>query len=96
MPFQINFSQQYKKREQKFFKKHKDLLDKYEKVLFILGDNPSHPSLRLHQISGKLYPLYSVSIDMQYRMTLEFYIEDEKIIPVNIGTHDEVYQHAKK
>lgn len=92
MPFQINFSDQYKKREQKFFKKHKDLLEKYEKVLFILQDNPSHPSLRLHQLSGKLHPLYSVSIDIQYRMTLEFYIEEEKIIPVNIGTHDEVYK----
>lgn len=91
MPFQIKFSQEYKKREQKFFKKHKDLTDKYEKVLFFLRDNPFHPSLRLHQLQGKLYPLYSVSIDMQYRMTMEFYIEDGKIIPVDIGTHDDVY-----
>ncbi|CAA6819030.1 MAG: Unknown protein, partial [uncultured Sulfurovum sp.] len=40
---------------------------------------------------GKLKELHSVSIDMQYRISIEFYIEDNKIIPVNIGTHDEVY-----
>jgi len=92
MQFQIKFSNEYKKREQKFFKKHQNIMDKYEKVLFFLRDNPFHPSLRLHQLKGKLYPLYSVSINMSYRITLEFYIENEEIILVDIGTHDEVYK----
>jgi mRNA-degrading endonuclease YafQ of YafQ-DinJ toxin-antitoxin module len=91
MPFQINYSQSYKKREKKFFKKHMNLLDKYEKTLRLLEANPFHPSLRLHKLSGKLEELHSVSLDMQYRITMEFYIEDEKIVPVNIGTHDEIY-----
>ena len=53
--------------------------------------DPFHPSLRLHPLEGKLKGLHSVSIDMQYRISIEFYIEDSKIIPINIGTHDEVY-----
>jgi mRNA-degrading endonuclease YafQ of YafQ-DinJ toxin-antitoxin module len=68
-----------------------NLLDKYEKTLRLLEANPFHPSLRLHKLSGKLEELHSVSLDMQYRITMEFYIEDEKIVPVNIGTHDEIY-----
>ena len=33
----------------------------------------------------------SVSINMGYRISLEFLIQDDRIIPVDIGTHDEVY-----
>jgi len=67
-------------------------MTKYAKVLSLLETNPFHPSLRLHKLSGNIDELHSISIDMQYRMSMEFYIEDEKIIPVNIGTHDEVYK----
>lgn len=66
-------------------------MNRYEKTLFLLESDPFHPSLRFHKLSGKLQHLYSVSIDLQYRITVEFYIEDEEIILVNIGTHDEVY-----
>jgi len=92
MPFEIYYSQSYKKRERKFFQKHRNLLSKYEKMLRLLEADPFHPSLRLHRLQGKLQMLHSVSIDIQYRITIEFYIEDEKIIPVAIGTHEEVYK----
>jgi hypothetical protein len=32
-----------------------------------------------------------VSINLSYRITLEFLIEDERIIPVNVGDHDTIY-----
>ena len=53
--------------------------------------DPFHPSLRLHKLRGKLESLHSVSIDMQYRISIEFYIKDNRIVPINIGTHDDVY-----
>ena len=37
----------YSKVEKKFLKKHKDLLDKYSKVLNQLQDNPFDNSLKL-------------------------------------------------
>ena len=61
------------------------------KNILLMETDPFHPSLRLHPLQGKLKDLHSVSIDMQYRISIEFYIEDNRIIPVNIGTHDEVY-----
>ena len=91
MPFQIKYTVKYKKREQKFFKQHKELLGRYAKTLELLEINPFYPSLRLHKLTGRLDDLYSVSLNMQYRITLEFYIENKEIIPINIGTHEDVY-----
>jgi len=91
MPYEIEYTQRYEKRLFKFLKKHKDVVSKYKKTLLILEANPFHPSLRLHQLHGKLQGLYSISIDMQYRISIEFYMEDNKIIPVDIGSHDAVY-----
>jgi addiction module RelE/StbE family toxin len=89
--FELIFSDSYLKKEQKFFKKHKELLDRYKKVLHILSVNPNHPSLRLHKLQGNLKEYYSVSINMQYRVVINFIIEDGKIIFIDIGGH-EVYK----
>ena len=35
--------------------------------------------------------LYSVSINISYRITMEFFISEKTIIPVDIGLHDQVY-----
>jgi plasmid maintenance system killer protein len=50
--------------------------------------NPHHPSLRLHALSGRLQGLHSVSINLSYRITLELLIQDEEIIPINVGDHE--------
>nr|WP_275587368.1 type II toxin-antitoxin system RelE/ParE family toxin [Spongiibacter marinus] len=57
----------------------------------MLEVNPYHPSLRLHGLKGRLQGLSSVSINMQYRIILEFEIRGEDIVLVDIGDHDGVY-----
>jgi proteic killer suppression protein len=89
--FQIIYTKSYLKRATKFAKRHPDLLAQYEKALKLLELNPFHPSLRLHRLSGSLSDLHSISINISYRITLEFLIEDGKILLVNVGSHDEVY-----
>ncbi len=89
----IIFTQSYEKRAKKFIKKHPELSSQYEKTLKLLEINPSHPSLRLHKLEGKLSELYSVSINISYRISLEFYISDDEIILINVGSHNEVYGH---
>ena len=91
MSFRIIYTKSYLKRATKFCKRHPDLLGQYEKTLKLLELNPFHPSLRLHRLSGSLSDLHSISINISYRITLEFLIEDGKIILVNVGSHDEVY-----
>jgi len=88
---EILYTDSYLKRAKKFIKKHPDLVSQYGKTLKLLEINPYHPSLRLHKLRGKLSELYAVSINISYRVTIIFLIEDDRIIPVDIGSHDEVY-----
>lgn len=85
------FTNSYEKRANKFLKKHPEMKSQYKKTLQILEINPSHPSLRLHQLQGNLSDLHSVSINISYRITLELLITDDAITLVNVGTHNEVY-----
>ena len=72
-------------------KRHKDILPRYIKTIEILEQNPYHPSLRIHKLKGRLGEYHSISINMEYRVIIDFIIQDDEIIPVDIGSHDEVY-----
>ncbi len=91
MSYRLIYTTSYLKRATKFARRHPDLLNQYEKTLKLLELNPLHPSLRLHRLSGSLSDLHSISINIGYRITLEFLVEDDKIVLVNVGSHDEVY-----
>ena len=71
----------------KLLKRHPDLKNKYYRTLELLEINPLHNSLRLHKLHGKISDFYSVSIDMKYRIIIDFIVENNKIIPLNIGDH---------
>jgi toxin HigB-1 len=89
--YEILISDEYKKRLIKFLKKHPELKTPYFKTYRLLEANPFHPSLRLHALQGKLAGLHSVSINLSYRITIEFLIQGKQIIPIHIGDHDAVY-----
>ena len=91
MPYSLVITEQYAKRAARLVKRHPELKSQYLKTLQLLVANPFHPSLRLHALSGKLSGLHSVSINISYRITLELLIQDEQIIPVNVGNHYSVY-----
>lgn len=88
---EIIYTDSYVKRAKNFINKHPELISQYEKTLRLLESNPGHPSLRLHKLHGKLSELYSVTINISYRICIDFIIDDDTIIPIDIGTHDEVY-----
>jgi mRNA-degrading endonuclease YafQ of YafQ-DinJ toxin-antitoxin module len=67
------------------------LKNQYTKTLALLELNPHHPSLRLHALSGRLQSVHSVSINLSYRITLDLLLQDQQIIPLNVGDHDGVY-----
>jgi len=89
--YKLIFTQSYEKSEHFFLKKHPELFEKYAIILKLLEKNPFHPSLRLHRLKGKLKNLHSVSITLQYRVTLFLEIKEKEIVFVKIGKHDEVY-----
>jgi mRNA-degrading endonuclease YafQ of YafQ-DinJ toxin-antitoxin module len=88
--YKIILTDEYKKIEKKFFKKHPELKERYKKVLKLLRVDPFYPSLRLHKLQGN--KLYSISITMQYRIVLDFIVNDKEIILIRIGSHDEAYK----
>jgi addiction module RelE/StbE family toxin len=89
--YEIIFAQGYEKKAKKFFKKHQNLKEKYKKTIKILQINPQHPSLRLHKLNGNLSKYHSVSIDMNYRIIIDFIIIDKQIFLIDIGSHSKVY-----
>lgn len=89
--YKLIFTESYIKRAKKFARKHPEILNQYGKTLKLLKINPFHPSLRLHKLEGKFSDLFSISINMTYRITIEFLIREKEIIPINVGKHEEVY-----
>jgi mRNA-degrading endonuclease YafQ of YafQ-DinJ toxin-antitoxin module len=91
MPYALIYPDSYIRRAKKFLGKHPEIHNQYRKTLELLELNPYHPSLRLHSLDGRLKGLSSVSINMRYWIVLELEIQDEVIILINIGNHDQVY-----
>lgn len=89
--YRLIYPEPYLKKASKFIKKHPELHGQYQKTLELLELNPHHPSLRLHGLQGRLTGLSSVSINMSYRIVLQFIITDKDIILVDVGSHDQVY-----
>ncbi|MBU1193885.1 MAG: type II toxin-antitoxin system RelE/ParE family toxin [Proteobacteria bacterium] len=91
MIYALIYTDSYIKRASKFVKQHPDLISQYQKTLKLLEIDPNHPSLRVHPLKGKLKNLYSISINLSYRITLEFFMTEKEIILVNVGYHKDVY-----
>lgn len=92
MKYQLIFTESYNKKAKKFLQKHPSLIAIYKKTLKLLELNPKHPSLRLHRLQGQLQDVYSVSINLSYRITFEFLIQELQILLINVGDHQTVYR----
>lgn len=90
--FTIITSNYFLRRAKKFFKKHPDLKDTFEKVVDDLKQDPFQPHLELHGLGGKLKGCYGVSITYGYRVTITIMVTEKEIILLDIGSHDDVYR----
>ena len=91
MSYRLIYTKSYVRRAARFIKKHPELSGQYEKTLKLLELDPFHPSLRLHKLKGRLSELHAVSINIGYRISIEFLLNEKTIIPVNVGSHEDVY-----
>jgi len=91
MSYKIFYTKSYNRRSARFIKKHPELSGQYEKTLRLLELDTFHPSLRLHKLKGRLSELHAVSINIGYRISIEFLLNEKAIIPVNAGSHEDVY-----
>ena len=91
LPYQLIFTQRYMRIAKRFLQRHPDLARPYVKTLALLEVNPLHPSLRLHALSGRLAGVFSVSINLSYRITLHLRVTEHDIELLDVGDHDAVY-----
>ena len=85
--YEVIFTASYTKLAEKWIKQHPDLKNKYYKTLELLEINPHHDSLRLHKLKGTISEFYSISIDIKNRIIIDFIIENNQIILLDIGDH---------
>ena len=90
--YNLIFTHTYEKRAKRFIKKHPEIVKQYIKTLQLLELNPFHPSLRLHQFNTCNFEGFSVSINMTYRISLEFLVTEKDIVLINIGDHQDIYE----
>jgi len=86
----IEFSPLALKELAKIKKRDKKLFQRIEKQLVLFRNDPTHPSLRLHKLSGDLEYLRSISITRSIRMV--YILTEQTAYFTDIGTHDEVYK----
>jgi len=89
--YKIIYTHSYEERARRFLKKHPDITKQYQKTLELLELNPFHPSLRLHKFKTKNFEGYSISINLSYRISMEFQLSGDEIVLINIGDHQEIY-----
>ena len=85
------FSPSVQKELEKIQQKDKKLADRIEKQIALFEENPKHPSLRTHKLSGRVDNVWSISITTSIRMVY-ILLDQNNVIFVKIGTHDEVYE----
>ena len=89
--YKLKQTDSFKKRAKKFFKKHRDLIDRLEMVTNKLTIDPFDKSLKTHKLKGALSDKYSCSLNYEYRIILIIEVIDKEVYLIDIGTHDEVY-----
>ena len=67
-----------------------NLKPKIAQALERFVDNPFHPSLRTHKLSGKLKDFWAFVVEYDCRIVFQF-LDSEYIVLIDIGKHDEVY-----
>jgi len=83
--FSKSFQKAFKKRIQNTSSEERF----YEKLEIFIND-PYAQTLRTHKLSGNLKPYWSFSVEYDIRVIFDF-IDENKVLFVDIGTHSQVY-----
>jgi len=74
----------------KILKKNPDLKEKLQKALELFVNDPYHPLLGTHKLSGKLRGHHAFGLGYDCRVVIKF-IDKEKVALISVGKHEEVY-----
>jgi plasmid maintenance system killer protein len=63
------------------------LRKKFDKQLFLLSQNPKHPSLHVELLEPKQYGVYSFRINLKYRALFIFRPDKNAVEILNVTVH---------
>lgn len=84
------WDQGFKRSYRKRIHKHSHLKRQFREKMALFLEDPFDSQLRTHKLSGKLKGTWAFSINDDYRILFEF-IDKNKVLLIDFGTHDEVY-----
>jgi addiction module RelE/StbE family toxin len=87
----IYFSRDFIKQYKLLSKRNPNLVKKLEKLTEIFINNPKHPILKTHSLSGKLQGKYAFWISWDLRVVFEW-LDNKSVRFLVLGTHDKVYK----
>jgi addiction module RelE/StbE family toxin len=89
--YTLVWTETFARTAKRFLRRHPELRTTLAGILQKLETDPSHPSLKLHPLHGRLEGRQTVRLTYSYRIILRVEIRDREIILLDIGSHDEVY-----
>lgn len=90
--FALVWTATFERMARRFLRRHPDLVGLFEDVLRQLEEDPHAPKLRLHQLKGRHQDKHVVRLTYSYRIVLVLKLEDDEIVLLDVGSHDEVYR----
>ncbi|MFN6470723.1 MAG: type II toxin-antitoxin system YafQ family toxin [Nostoc sp. SerVER01] len=85
----------FKRAFKRVVRKNPGLEDKIFEILELLVANPFAPVLKSHKLKGSLEGLWSCWVEYDCRIIYTFQpnpdADEDTIVLIDIGTHDEVY-----
>lgn len=86
----VEFTHEFIKIYKKRFKHTAQMQKKFDNRVKLFSENYQNPQLKDYQLTGKLQGFRSFSITGDIRVI--YYINDETVYFVDIGTHNQVYR----
>lgn len=80
-----------KKSYKKRIGNNNQLMKKFWNALKLFTNNPFDSRLKTHKLTGKLDGLWAISVDYDCRIVFKFLNDNDEVLLIDIGSHDEVY-----
>jgi addiction module RelE/StbE family toxin len=91
---QVIWEEGFRRNLKRRTKNQPQLRAKVLEILRTLASDPFTPSLKTHKLQGEFKGIWSCSVEYDFRVIFRFEVgteEEETIVLIDAGTHDEVY-----
>lgn len=90
--WRLGRTETFARTARRYLRRHYGLEKRLERVLERLQEQPFHPQLHTHALSGRLQGLYAVSVTYQVRLIVRIDEKDHTVILIDLGDQDSVYR----